>query len=166
MSVDRNIKILDKKEFEERDNGCFFLPQNTINFIKNSFNEKYSTKQLDLFELKNVFNKYGIKFNKEDSFLKKLEDTEVHGNSKIDFDQFIDIISSKLSELYLEKDLVKFFSLFIGNGDSDKIEHEHLKKVDTNLKNDEIEEMIKSADIDKDNKINFEEFFKIVTKKI
>ena len=166
MSLDRNIKILDNKEFEERDNNSFVLPQNKINYIKNSFNEKYSTKQIDLIELKNVFNKYGIKFNKEDSFLKILEDSEVNGDSKIDFDQFIDIISSKLSELFLEKDFVKFFSLFIGNEDSDKIEHEHLKKVDTNLKTDEIEEMIKSADIDKDNKINFEEFFKIVTKKI
>ena len=166
MSLDRNIKILNKKEFEERDNNSFVLPQNKINYIKNFLNEKYSTKQIDLFELKNAFNKFGIKFNKEDSILKILEDTEVNGDSKIDFEQFIDIISSKLSDLYLEKDLVNFFSLFLGNEDSDKIEHENLKKVDTNLKNEEIEEMIKSADIDKDNKINFEEFFKIITKKI
>ena len=88
-----------------------------------------------------------------------------------DFDKYLEFlkdqsITTKLSEIYEEKDLAKFFSLFIGDDNTDKIEYEHLRKIDNDLKDDEIEEMIQKADIDKDGKINFEEFVNIINKKV
>ena len=65
-----------------------------------------------------------------------------------------------------EKDLANFFSLFLGKDNTDKIEYDHLRRVDSNLKDNQIEEMIEKADKDKDGKINFEEFYDIITKKI
>ena len=159
-------KILDRKEFLERESHEYYLPQQKINFIKDSFKEKIPRNQLDLNELKRALNKYSINFNEKELLGRLLKNAEENGSSQIDFAQFIDGITTKLSEIYEEKDLAKFFSLFIGDDNTDKIEYEHLRKIDNDLKDDEIEEMIQKADIDKDGKINFEEFVNIINKKV
>ena len=159
-------KILDRKEFLERESHEYYLPQQKINFIKDSFKEKIPRNQLDLNELKRALNKYSINFNEKDLLSRLLKNAEENGSSQIDFAQFIGGITTKLSEIYEEKDLAKFFSLFIGDDNTDKIEYEHLRKIDNDLKDDEIEEMIQKADIDKDGKINFEEFVNIINKKV
>ena len=159
-------KILDRKEFLERESHEYYLPQQKINFIKDSFKEKIPRNQLYLNELKRALNKYSINFNEKELLGRLLKNAEENGSSQIDFAQFIDGITTKLSEIYEEKDLAKFFSLFIGDDNTDKIEYEHLRKIDNDLKDDEIEEMIQKADIDKDGKINFEEFVNIINKKV
>ena len=159
-------KILERKEFLERESHEYCLPQQKINFIKDSFKEKIQRNQLDLNELKRALNKYSINFNEKELLGMLLKNAEENGSSQIDFAQFIDGITTKLSEIYEEKDLAKFFSLFIGDDNTDKIEYEHLRKIDNDLKDDEIEEMIQKADIDKDGKINFEEFVNIINKKV
>ena len=159
-------KILDRKEFLERESHEYYRPQQKINFIKDSFKEKIPRNQLDLNELKRALNKYSINFNEKELLGRLLKNAEENGSSQIDFAQFIDGITTKLSEIYEEKDLAKFFSLFIGDDNTDKIEYEHLRKIDNDLKDDEIEEMIQKADIDKDGKINFEEFVNIINKKV
>ena len=159
-------KILNRKEFLERESHEYYLPQQKINFIKDSFKEKIPRNQLDLNELKRALNKYSINFNEKELLGRLLKNAEENGSSQIDFAQFIDGITTKLSEIYEEKDLAKFFSLFIGDDNTDKIEYEHLRKIINDLKDDEIEEMIQKADIDKDGKINFEEFVNIINKKV
>ena len=159
-------KILDRKEFLERESHEYYLPQQKINFIKDSFKEKIPRNQLDLNELKRALKKYSINYNEKELLGRLLKNAEENGSSQIDFAQFIDGITTKLSEIYEEKDLAKFFSLFIGDDNTDKIEYEHLRKIDNDLKDDEIEEMIQKADIDKDGKINFEEFVNIINKKV
>ena len=159
-------KILERKEFLERESHEYCLPQQKINFIKDSFKEKIPRNQLNLNELKRALNKYSINFNEKELLGMLLKNAEENGSSQIDFAQFIDGITTKLSEIYEEKDLAKFFSLFIGDDNTDKIEYEHLRKIDNDLKDDEIEEMIQKADIDKDGKINFEEFVNIINKKV
>ena len=159
-------KILERKEFLERESHEYYLPQQKINFIKDSFKEKIQRNQLDLNELKRALNKYSINFNEKELLGRLLKNAEENGSSQIDFAQFIDGITTKLSEIYEEKDLAKFFSLFIGDDNTDKIEYEHLRKIDNDLKDDEIGEMIQKADIDKDGKINFEEFVNIINKKV
>ena len=161
-----SYKILERKEFLERESHEYYLPQQKINFIKDSFKEKIPRNQLDLNELKRALNKYSINFNEKELLGRLLKNAEENGSSQIDFAQFIDGITTKLSEIYEEKDLAKFFSLFIGDDNTDKIEYEHLRKIDNDLKDDEIEEMIQKADIDKDGKINFEEFVNIINKKV
>ena len=84
----------------------------------------------------------------------------------VDFDELIDIITLKLSELESMEDIEKVFSLFIGEDNLDKIEFKHIKKACPVLTDEEIKEMIEKADSDKDGKINFEDFYKIITKKI
>ena len=63
-------------------------------------------------------------------------------------------------------ELQKVFCLFLGDENVDKIEFKHIRKECPFLTDEEIKEMIEKADEDKDGKINFEEFHKIVTKLI
>ena len=63
------------------------------------------------------------------------------------------------------------FDLFLGDDEkADKIELKHLKRVakelNENMSEDELNEMITRADTDRDGKVSFDEFYKIMTKKI
>ena len=166
MSIEIDHQILERKEFEQKEKDGYFLKQEHLNYIKDSFKNKNASNVLDLYELESALKKFGIIFNEDDSFSKELKNAKLNGYSKIDFDHFIDAISSKLSEMDLEQDLSKFFSLFIGEENVDKIEYNHLRKVAQYLKYEQIKEMIEKADKDRDGKINFEEFYDIITKKI
>ena len=166
MSVELDYQILDKKEFVQREKSGHFLKQQKFNSIKDFFKKKIGNNIIDLYELINALKKFGINYDEDDELEKEIKNAKINGNSKIDFDQFINIISTKISEMDSEKDLANLFSLFLGKDNTDKIEFNHLRRADPNLKDSQIEEMIEKADIDKDGKINFEEFYDIITKKI
>ncbi len=121
---------------------------------------------MDLNELKKALRKYGINLDENDSLKQLFENAEKNGNYDIDFDQFIDMISSKLSDIYSLNELSKFFSLIIGEENTDKIDFQILRKLNMDLTDEEIMKLIKQADTDGDNKINFEDFYGIITKRI
>ena len=166
MSNEFNRVILDKDEFEKRENNDFYLSEKNLNFVKDSFKGKIENGTLDLNELKKALRKYGINLDENDSLKQLFENAEKNGNYDIDFDQFIDMISSKLSDIYSLNELSKFFSLIIGEENTDKIDFQILRKLNMDLTDEEIMKLIKQADTDGDNKINFEDFSGIITKRI
>ena len=166
MSNEFNRVILDKDEFEKRENNNFYLSEKNLNFVKDSFKGKIENGTLDLNELKKALRKYGINLDENDSLKQLFENAEKNGNYDIDFDQFIDMISSKLSDIYSLNELSKFFSLIIGEENTDKIDFQILRKLNMDLTDEEIMKLIKQADTDGDNKINFEDFSGIITKRI
>ena len=166
MSNEFNRVILDKDEFEKRENNDFYLSEKNLNFVKDSFKGKIENGTLDLNELKKALRKYGINLDENDSLKQLFENAEKNGNYDIDLDQFIDMISSKLSDIYSLNELSKFFSLIIGEENTDKIDFQILRKLNMDLTDEEIMELIKQADTDGDNKINFEDFSGIITKRI
>ena len=166
MSNKFNRIILDKDEFEKRENNDFYLSEKNLNFVKDSFKGKIENGTLDFNELKKALRKYGINLDENDSLKQLFENAEKNGNYDIDFDQFIDMISSKLSDIYSLNELSKFFSLIIGEENTDKIDFQILRKLNMDLTDEEIMELIKQADTDGDNKINFEDFSGIITKRI
>ena len=166
MSNEFNRVILDKDEFEKRENNDFYLSEKNLNFVKDSFKGKIENGTLDLNELKKALRKYGINLDENDSLKQLFENAEKNGNYDIDFDQFIDMISSKLSDIYSLNELSKFFSLIIGEENTDKIDLQILRKLNMDLTDEEIMKLIKQADTDGDNKINFEDFSGIITKRI
>ena len=166
MSNEFNRVILDKDEFEKKENNDFYLSEKNLNFVKDSFKGKIENGTLDLNELKKALRKYGINLDENDSLKQLFENAEKNGNYDIDFDQFIDMISSKLSDIYSLNELSKFFSLIIGEENTDKIDFQILRKFNMDLTDEEIMELIKKADTDGDNKINFEDFSDIITKRI
>ena len=166
MSNEFNRVTLDKDEFEKRENNDFYLSEKNLNFVKDSFKGKIENGTLDLNELKKALRKYGINLDENDSLKQLFENAEKNGNYDIDFDQFIDMISSKLSDIYSLNELSKFFSLIIGEENTDKIDFQILRKLNMDLTDEEIMKLIKQADTDGDNKINFEDFSGIITKRI
>ena len=166
MSNEFDRTILDKEEFAQRESKEYYLSQKNLNFIKDTFKEKIKDSTLDLYELKKVLRNYGINLNKEDPLEKLLDNSEKRGKSEIDFDQFIDLITTKLDGIYSDQELSKFFSLIIGEENTDKIEFETLRRINKDLTDEEINELIQKTDTDKDNKINFEDFRDIIAKRI
>merc|ERR1711976_510885 len=97
-----------------------------------------------------------------------MTDLDKDGSGKIDFDEFIDMMTAKMSDRDTEEDLKKVFKLFLGDDDSSnaKIEIKHLRRVarelSENMSDEELEEMIKRADLNNDGKVDFNEFYQIM----
>ena len=169
MSGRFSSNILSREEFnKDRDLQEHHLNQKELRIIKDSFKEhdKNNRNELDVDELRAELEKYGIDPNNNESLKNAFEEAERNGRAGINMEEFIDNITLKLSEKYTMEELEKIFDLFLGEDDVDKIEFQHLKKLCPYLTDEEIDEMIEKADEDKDGKINFEEFHKIITKMI
>ena len=79
-------------------------------------------------------------------------------------------MTAKMSDRDTREDLEKVFKLFLGDDQGDKILLKHLKRVarelNENMSEEELQEMITRADLNKDQGVDFEEFYQIMTKKI
>jgi len=96
-----------------------------------------------------------------------INEVDVDGNGTVEFIEFITLMARKMRDAdTLKEDLKEIFDAF----DMDKsgaIEHDELKKVmrsiGENVSDEDIADMIKEADEDGNDAINFEEFYKKVT---
>ncbi|GBM41432.1 Calmodulin [Araneus ventricosus] len=88
------------------------------------------------------------------------------GNGTIEFDEFLSMMSKKLQESDSETELHEAFRVFDKNGDG-FISPGELRQVMTNLgeklSDEEVEDMIKEADLDGDGLVNYKEFVLILT---
>ncbi len=168
MSGGFSSEILDKEEFIKRKEFDHHLSLKELNVIKDSFKEydKNKTNELDINELNEELEKYGIDPKNDESLKNLFEQAKRKGSTSVDFDTFIEDICKNLSNLNTMEELEKIFFLFTENENTDKIEFRHLRKLCPQLSEEEIQEMINKADTDKDGKINYGEFYNIITKRI
>ena len=161
-----DTEIIDRKNFEKRDLSNLLNPKE-LQHIKDSFKSKDpdNKKEIDIQQIKQCLEKYSLDLDNDEEFKELFNQVERNGKISIDFDELIDIITVKLSEMDKMEHLDKVFDLFIGKENTDKIEFRHLRNICPDLTDEEIEEMIEKADEDKDGKINFEEFYNFVTKR-
>ena len=156
----------DTKNYEK--NG---LTEDEVLEIKEAFDlfDTDHSGEIDVAELKQALMNLGID-TKNQTLQNMLADIDKNGNANIDFDEFIDMMTAKMSDKDTREDLEKVFELFLGDDDTDKIDIKHLKRVckelNENMSDDELNEMIVRADTDRDGKVSFEEFYAIMTKKI
>ena len=164
--AERDTEIKDRKNFEKRDLSNLLNPKE-LQHIKDSFKSKDpdNRKELDIQQIKQCFEKYNVDLDNDEEFKELFDQVERNGKISIDFDEFIDIITGKLSEMDKMENLDQVFELFIQKENTDKIEFRHLRNICPDLTDEEIEEMIEKADEDKDGKINFEEFYNFITKR-
>ena len=160
--------LLDRKQFDRPGELKHHLNQKDLKYIKDSFKENDTDKknEIDIDELKQALDKFGIEYADDEAFQNMLNDAEKNGSIHIDFDELINMVTSRMSDIDSMNELQKVFCLFLGDENVDKIEFRHIRKECPGLTDEEIKEMIEKADEDKDGKINFEEFHKIVTKLI
>ena len=156
----------DTKNYEK--NG---LTEDEVLEIREAFDlfDTDKSGEIDVAELKQALMNLGID-TKNQTLQNMLADIDKNGNANIDFDEFINMMTAKMSDKDTREDLEKVFELFLGDDNSDKIELKHLKRVckelNENMSDEELNEMIVRADTDRDGKVSFEEFYAIMTKKI
>ena len=156
----------DTKNYEK--NG---LTEDEVLEIKEAFDlfDTDHSGEIDVAELKQALMNLGID-TKNQTLQNMLADIDKNGNANIDFDEFIDMMTAKMSDKDTREDLEKVLELFIGDDNTDKIDIRHLKRVckelNENMSDEELNEMIVRADSDRDGKVTFEDFYAIMTKKI
>ena len=148
------------------------LTEDEVMEIKEAFDlfDNDKSGEIDTDELKQALSNLGIDA-KNQTLQNMINDIDKNQSGTIDFDEFIDMMTAKMSDKDTREDLKKVFDLFLGDDEkADKIELKHLKRVakelNENMSEDELNEMITRADTDRDGKVSFDEFYNIMTKKI
>lgn len=97
-----------------------------------------------------------------------INEVDVDGNGSIDFPEFLSLMARKMKDTDTEEELVDAFRVFDWDGNG-LISAAELRHVMTNLgeklTDEEVDEMIKEADLDGDGHINYEEFVRMMMAK-
>ncbi|XP_078602398.1 uncharacterized protein LOC144876708 isoform X1 [Branchiostoma floridae x Branchiostoma japonicum] len=121
---------------------------------------------IDVKELKVAMRALGFEPKKEE-IKKMISDIDKDGSGTIDFNDFLTMMTQKMSEKDSKEEILKAFRLF-DDDETGKISFKNLKRVakelGENLTDEELQEMIDEADRDGDGEINEEEFLRIMKK--
>merc|ERR1712244_211974 len=97
-----------------------------------------------------------------------LENLDKNQDGQIDFDEFLDMMSAKLSDKDSREDIMKVFNLFDQDG-TGRITIEDLRHVARELgeeiSEEELKEMVDRADSGKTGSVSPDDFYNIMTKK-
>ncbi|KAJ3220856.1 hypothetical protein HK099_003947 [Clydaea vesicula] len=122
---------------------------------------------IDIKELKVAMRALGFEPKKEE--IKKMISDIDKGTGTMDFNEFLELMSLKMSERDSKEEIFKAFKLF-DDDETGKISFKNLKRVakelGENLTDEELQEMIDEADRDGDGEINPDEFLRIMKKTV
>ena len=93
---------------------------------------------------------------------------DADGSGTIDFPEFLTMMARKMKDTDSEEEILEAFKVFDkdGNGFISAAELRHIMtNLGEKLTDEEVDEMIREADIDGDGQINYEEFVKIMMSK-
>ena len=143
--------------------GLQFLSFKELSSLKKIFKSlSQGNSYINKEEFDKALNSFGCSFDKgklDDLF----QDIDKRGKKTIDFDEFLDSISSELK--ISEETLRQVFGMIVEN-DKDYITLNDLKKLNSVYTEDELKELIDNTDSTHSGKVNFEDFYKIITTKI
>ena len=96
-------------------------------------------------------------------------DTPENSKNRLDYEEFVDLLSQKLSDKDSQKSIERFYEAFLTNTNKDTIDFDVLKKVAQDVGDDITDEQIRKllercAQNGKD--MTFEEFYDVMTKKV
>ena len=143
--------------------GLQFLSFKELSSLKKIFKSlSQGNSYINKEEFDKALNSFGCSFDKgklDDLF----QDIDKSGKKTIDFDEFLDSISSELK--ISEETLRQVFGMIVEN-DKDYITLNDLKKLNSVYTEDELKELIDNTDSTHSGKVNFEDFYKIITTKV
>lgn len=97
-----------------------------------------------------------------------ISDLDADGAGNIGFDEFLRLMTSRVSDKDSRENIKKVFNLF----DDEKTGYLSIKnlrrivrELGENIEEHELQEMIDKADLDRDGMVSLEEFYMIITKK-
>ncbi|XP_006151669.1 centrin-1 [Tupaia chinensis] len=121
---------------------------------------------IDVKELKVAMRALGFEPRKEE-MKKMISEVDKEGTGKISFNDFLAVMTQKMSEKDTKEEILKAFKLF-DDDETGKISFKNLKRVANelgeNLTDEELQEMIDEADRDGDGEVNEDEFLRIMKK--
>ena len=164
-------QVSNKSEFRAKDYEGKGLSEDEISEIKEAFDlfDVDKSGSIDKSELRNALQNLGID-NKNHTLNAMMKDLDKDNSGNVTLDEFLNMMTAKMSDKDTREDLEKVFRLFIGDDNSDKISFKHLRRVandlQENMSDPELQEMINRADADRDNYVSLDEFIAIMTKKI
>ena len=145
------------------------LSEEEIEEIREAFNlfDTDGSGTIDPKELKAAMQSLGFEA-KNQTIYQMIGDIDKDGSGSIDFEEFLDMMTAKMSDKDTREDIQKVFNLF-DDDQSGHISLRNLKRVAKELgetmSDAELMEMIERADTDGDGEISPEEFYAIMTKK-
>jgi len=142
------------------------LTEEQISKFKEAFTlfDKDGDRTITTKELGNVMRSLGQ--NPTEAELQDMiNEVDANGNGTIDFPEFITMMSRKMKDTDSEEELLEAFKIFDkdGNGFISASELRHvLTNLGEKLSDEEVDEMIREADLDGDGEINHREFVKMM----
>ena len=104
----------------------------------------------------------------EEELKQMIREVDLDGNGTIDFKEFLCLMVKKMKGTDTEEELLEAFKVFDRDGNGYITSHE-LRYIMTNLGEgltpEEVEEMVKDADLDTDGQIDYDEFVKMMLSK-
>nr|AAC68891.1 VU91C calmodulin [synthetic construct] len=97
-----------------------------------------------------------------------INEVDVDGNHQIEFSEFLALMSRQLKSNDSEQELLEAFRVFDkdGNGFISAAELRHvMTNLGEKLTDEEVDEMIREADVDGDGQVNYEEFVQVMMAK-
>ncbi|KAG7464947.1 hypothetical protein MATL_G00170990 [Megalops atlanticus] len=121
---------------------------------------------IDVKELKVAMRALGFEPKKEE-IKRMINEVDKEGTGKIDFNDFLTVMTQKMAEKDSKEEILKAFRLF-DDDETGKISFRNLKRVakelGENLTDEELQEMIDEADRDGDGEVSQQEFLRIMKK--
>ena len=118
-------------------------------------------------ELLNAMRSLGFD-TKNPAIFQMIADMDEDGNGEIEFEEFLDMMTARISDRNTKEDLERVFKLF-DDKRTGEISVENLKRVAKELgediPEDGLREIILRADLDGDGKLTFDDFYAVITKK-
>merc|ERR1719162_2045345 len=94
-----------------------------------------------------------------------INEVDADGSGTIDFPEFLNLMARKMKDTDSEEEIKEAFKVFDkdGNGFISAAELRHvMTNLGEKLTDEEVDEMIREADVDGDGQINYEEFVKMM----
>ncbi|KAG5574177.1 hypothetical protein H5410_063943 [Solanum commersonii] len=95
-----------------------------------------------------------------------INEVDADGNGTIDFPEFLNLMARKMKDTDSEEELKEAFRVFDKdqNGFISAAELRHvMTNLDEKLTDEEVDDMIREADVDGDGQINYDQFVKVMT---
>ena len=146
----------------------FGLDGEQLEEVREAFNlfDTDGSGSIEVKELKAAMRALGFQVKKAE-IRKMVADVDKDENGSIEFDEFVDMMTSRMANRDSKEEVMKVFRLFTDEG-SDYITFRNLKRVVTELNeglsDDEMMEMIDEADRDGDGEVSQNEFIRIMEK--
>lgn len=145
------------------------LTQNEIEELRQAFDlfDTNGNGKIDVKDLRSAMQSLGFD-TKNPTIYQMIQDIDKSSGTEVNFDEFLNLMTSRLAGSDTKEDIQKIFDLF-DDDHTGYISLQNLKRVAAelgeNMDDAELLEMIERADFDRDGQISPDEFFTIMTQK-